>query len=123
MTVGTITQLTCDPLPDIPVLNPIDIMPITLQSDRDCTDKLTALAADERARRDEARSRQARINARGRSEAMARMVEQTASKPAHLCTLDAIYLPECCAQWRRGYICANTGGACPWRKQAQESAR
>ena len=69
-----------DPLPDIPVLRPIEVMPITLQGVRSCTDQLESLAADERARRDEARSRQARINARGRSEAMARMVAQESAR-------------------------------------------
>ena len=80
MTVGTITQLTCDPLPDIPVLKPIEVMPITMQGVRDCTAQLEALAADERARRDGARSRQARTNARGRVEALARMAEQGARR-------------------------------------------
>jgi hypothetical protein len=69
-----------DPLPEIPILRPIEVMPITLQGVRDCTAQLEALAADERARRDEARSRQAIINARGRVEALARMAEQGARR-------------------------------------------
>ncbi len=69
-----------DPLPDIPVLRPIEVMPITLQGVRDCTAQLEALAADERARRDEARSRQARINARGRAATLARMLAEGARR-------------------------------------------
>jgi len=67
-------------LPDIPILRPIEVMPITMHGVRSCTAQLKALAADERARRDEARSRQARINARGRVEALARMAEQGARR-------------------------------------------
>ena len=57
-------------------------MKVRTYMDENQTAQLEALAADERARRDEARSRQARINARGRVEALARMVEQKANKPA-----------------------------------------
>ena len=33
----------------------------------------------------------------------------------HKCAMHKDFLPECCAQWRFGGECANTGGTCPYR--------
>ena len=34
----------------------------------------------------------------------------------YTCTMDGGCLPECCAQWRAGGWCANTGGDCAFRE-------
>jgi hypothetical protein len=39
---------------------------------------------------------------------------------AHTCTMDKEWMPECCAQWRMGSVCANTGGECRFRKVRTE---
>ena len=43
-------------------------------------------------------------------------VSGAAEPSGYVCTMDADCMPECCAQWRRGGGCANTGGDCKFRK-------
>jgi hypothetical protein len=37
----------------------------------------------------------------------------------YVCTMDPDCMPECCAQWRIGGQCADTGGNCRFRKRAR----
>lgn len=45
------------------------------------------------------------------------------SEVEYLCTMDSDMMPECCAQWRMGGKCANTGGQCKFRKVKKDEAQ